>query len=279
MPAPQNCQTNSSSLSVFDHFVGLALKGLIRVCRISPRSLTLSRCGYVFVNDLVLSINDIPMDGIALPEATRILEETNNVLKMQVMRTEHSGTCESISISDQGVSPSRIIAPYSTGKSFSTSSSSNVTIHTVNGSITNSVESNGHTGNNNRKSKTHKNRAYSLDSEKGQLTMSLPNTRRAFSFSANTNGLIENAVRAQRSRTLSDRKRSYMKQLTPLCSLHSVTSSMLRTFSTNVSSQTEILRLVSDVKETGVEVVDGVLLNGNKFLAITGIEQNGVFER
>lgn len=219
------------------------------------------------------------MDGIALPEATRILEETNNVLKMEVMRTEHSRTCESISISDQGVSPSRIIAPYLTEKSFSTSSSSNVTIHTVNGSITNSVESNGHTGNNNRKSKTRKNRAYSLDSEKRQLTMSLPNTRRAFSYSCNTNGLIENAVRAQRSRTLSDRKRSYMKQLTPLCSLHSVTSSVLRTFSTYVSSQTEILRLVSDIKETGIEVVDGVLLNGNKFLVITGIEQNGVFER
>ena len=219
------------------------------------------------------------MDGIAVPEATRILEETNNILKMEVMRTEHSGTCESISIADQGVSPSRIIAPYSTEKSFCTSSSSNVTIHTVNGSITNSVELNGHTGNNNRKSKTHKNRACSLDSEKRQLTMSLPNTRRAFSYSTNTSGLIENAVRAQRSRTVSDRKRSYMKQLTPLCSLHSVTSSVLRTFSTYVSSQTEILRLVSDVKETGVEVVDGVLLNGNKFLAITGIEQNGVFER
>ena len=219
------------------------------------------------------------MEGITLPEATQILEETNNVLKMVVMRTEHSRTCESISISDQGVSPSRIIAPYSTEKSLSTSSSSDVTIHAINGYIANSVKSNGHLGNNNRKGKLPKNRAHSLDSEKRQLAMSLSNKRRALSYSTNTTGLIEYSARGQRSRTLSDRKRSYMKQLTPLGSLHSMTSSVLRTFSTYVSSQTEILRLVSDVKDTGIEVADGVLLNGNKFLVITEIEKNGIFER
>lgn len=219
------------------------------------------------------------MEGIALPAATRILEETKNVLKMEIMPTEHSRTCESIPISDQAVSPSRIIAPYSTDKSVSTSSSSDITMHTINGYITNSVKSSGHIGNNNRKSNTQKNRAYSLDLEKKQLAMSLPNKRRLPSYSTSTSGLIEHAKRAQRSRTLNHRKRSYMKQLTPLGSLHSMTSSVSSTFSNHVSSQTEILLLVSDVKDTGIEVIDGVFFNGNKFLVITGIEENSIFER
>ena len=218
------------------------------------------------------------MEGIALTAATRILEETKNVLKMEIMPTEHSRTCESIPISDQAVTPSRIIAPYSTDKSVSTSSSSDITIHTINGYITNSVKSSGHIGNN-RKSNTQKNRGYSLDLEKKQLAMSLPNKRRLPSYSTSTSGLIEHAKRAQRSRTLSHRKRSYMKQLTPLGSLHFMTSSVSSTFSNHVSLQTEILLLVSDVKDTGIEVIDGVFFNGNKFLVITGIEENSIFER
>ena len=69
----------------------------------------LFRAGYLCIGDLVLSLNNVSLDGMSLPQAMQLINNSSTALKIEVMRTQNSVNREESESFVANISPQQSI--------------------------------------------------------------------------------------------------------------------------------------------------------------------------